>query len=81
MLLRAVEIGELEHALGDALVRVGELRVLLVEGGLVVMQRRLEQGQRLLAGLGLGLGLASGLGLGSGLGSGLGLGFARYGSR
>ena len=49
MLLRAVEVAELELALGDALVRVRELGVLLVEGGLVVVQRLLEQGQRLLA--------------------------------
>ena len=35
VLLRAVEVVELELALGDALVRVAELGVLLVEGRLV----------------------------------------------
>ena len=35
VLLRAVEVVELELTLGDALVRVAELGVLLVEGRLV----------------------------------------------
>ena len=44
VLLRAVEVAELELALGDALVCVRELGVLLVKGSLVVVECLLEEG-------------------------------------